>query len=149
LRPTPPQGVGEPKPGLGIIRLELNGLVEDLEGFLEPPTLLEGDSEICEIIRFGILPEGASDPFNCTIVLPGANTEQAHQMERVCISGICRQRLLGTELRVEISAGQHMADTSFTERSGRDSRASRDFSSELYRGPTFASVHVRTYGLFL
>ena len=65
------------------------------------------------------------------------------------MSGIRPQRLLGTELRVEISAGQHMADTGFTERSGRDCCASRDFSSELYRGPTFASVHVHTYVFFL
>jgi hypothetical protein len=34
------------KPGLRIIRLELNDLVENLEGFVEPPVQLEGDSEI-------------------------------------------------------------------------------------------------------
>ena len=71
------KGAGEPKPGLRIIRLELDGLVENLEGFLEPPALLEGGSEICEIIRLGILPDGAPDPLDGMIILTGAKADHS------------------------------------------------------------------------
>ncbi len=71
--------------------------------------------------------------------------QQAHEMQAVRVTRVERQRLLATDLRVEVSTGLQVAVTGFRER-GDAVTAGRCQPGCLGRGAAFARVHLRIPG---
>ena len=105
-------------PQLDGIRLELDRPVESLESLLEPPLALPRDAEGEQILRLGILLDGARNPLRGMIVLIEVERQQAHQMQRIGVVGIGLERALTAKFGVEIPLGSQMGETGFVKRSG-------------------------------
>jgi hypothetical protein len=115
--------VTEASPRLRIIRLQLNSLVKGFDSIVIASKPQQSDTETVQIGRLRLAPDRTGYPFDSLVMLLRLQRQLPHQMQCVCMSGVRRQRLLGTELRVEISAGQHVADAGFTEFGKRGSGA--------------------------
>jgi hypothetical protein len=92
----------------------LDGLVEGLEGFLASTLMEQRGSEARQIFRFGFLPDRPRYPLDGEIVLVGIERYQTHQVHRVRMMRIHRERLLAAKLGVERCAGPQMAKAGFT-----------------------------------
>ena len=90
-----------------------------------PALLLQGGPEARQIFGFWILPDGAGDPLHGVIVMlrPEPTADPSDAGFRV--TGIDRQRLLATVLRIEISTGPQMAEARLMQRVGRRSGRTR------------------------
>jgi hypothetical protein len=75
-------------------------------------------AEACEIFRLGILPDGAGDPFHGVIVLPVVERQLPHQMKRVSMTGIHRERALTKKQSFKKPFGPQMAKADFAKSGG-------------------------------
>jgi hypothetical protein len=139
------QNIAEICPSLDIVRLELQRLVEGLEGFFVPPLALQRGPEAGKIGRFRILPDGAGKPFYGVVVLLGVMRQQAHQMQGIRVVGIGRERLLAAHLGVKIPLGPQMAKTCLTQRSrcGGGAGTGRSRLTFSTGSPSFVTIHRR------
>lgn len=110
------QDIAEVFPEFAHVGLELHRLVEGFQRLFMSSLLLQRGAEAREILCFGILPDGAGDPFNRMIVLVRIEAHQAHQMQRVGVASIDCERLLAAKLGVKIAAGAKMLKAGLVER---------------------------------
>jgi hypothetical protein len=119
-----------------------------------PSLLLQRGPEARKVFRPGILPDRAGDPLHGVIVLLGLESQQAHQVQRVGVIGIHRERLPATQLSLEMSPGLHMGESGLVERSGfAYARRLRAIGGHTFAirwllissagCPTFAAIHWR------
>ena len=130
------QGVAHLFPQGGIVGLELDGLVEGLERFFAPALLQQRGCKTCDIIRLGLLRDRAGRPLQRVIVLSGAQSNQAHQVQGAGVIGIGCQQSLATDLSFEGSSRLQMAMAGFALRGGRKLASIRDVL-----GPAVSAVH--------
>ncbi len=115
--PSPQQheNIGHACPQLGSVGPDLHRFIERLQGLFVKPLLLQRGAEARKIIRRGSCPIGAIDPLDGGCVLSGMEGKQAHEMERIRMPGIKRQRSLATKLSVKMPSCSQMAEAGFIE----------------------------------
>ena len=106
-------------PQFGIIRFELNGLVEHRQRIVEPAHLLEREAEAGQIVDLWRLPDGLRKPSHGVIVLPRLQRDQAHQIEAVGVAGIELERLLAAQLGIEQLACAEVMQSGLVQRGRR------------------------------
>ena len=100
-----------------IVRLELDGFIQGFQSLIVPPQTLKGCSQIREVFRFGILPDGVCEPFNGEIVVPLPKGQHTHEMKRVRMKCVALKSLPAADLRVEKPFSLDMTKSRFIERS--------------------------------
>ena len=78
-----------------------------------PALAVKYGAEAREITGLRILLDGARDPFDGKLMEPLFEAQQAHEMQSVCMTRVERQRLLTTDLRIEVSTGLQKAVAGF------------------------------------
>jgi hypothetical protein len=69
-----------------------------------------------------MLPDGTGEPLHGVLILPVVQRQQTHQVQRVRVIGIRRERLPAAQLRIGVSSGLHISKAGFA-KSGGNTRA--------------------------
>ena len=128
-----------------MTELKSEYMLKGQQRLVAPSLLLQRRSQTEEVFRPDILLQRAGDPLHGVIVLAGVERQQAHQMQAVGVTGIDRERLLATELRVERASAAPMAEAGRVERSRRIDLSTAGLGAGILGcgGPAFAAIHQR------
>jgi hypothetical protein len=101
-------------PQRGVVRPKLYRLVEDVEGLLTAPMLLQDCSEACKIFGLGCASDRADDPLQGFVVLFRVEKQEPHEMLGVGVLRIDSEGLLAANTGVEMPSVPKMLNARFT-----------------------------------
>jgi hypothetical protein len=113
------QCVAKVPPQLRIVGFELNGFVENFDGFVVAPLPEQGIPETDQIGRFRVSSDRAGYPLHGIVVLRSLQRQEAHQVKGICVLGIGGESLQAVTQRFSALTSDHVPEAGLIKLSSR------------------------------